>query len=640
MTRALRLQQVQSLVFVGGGPRTVGILERIAASAPELLGLSGVDIHIVDPFPAGGGRIWRTTQSPLLWMNSTTAEVTIFTDESVTCEGPIVPGPSLAEWVAGPGRDILDAAGLGVPAAHTGPADFASRQIQSHYLRWAYARAVSSLPRQVRVTEHRTHAVDVSEHGTQQRVRLADGTELPADVVVLAQGFLDRELTAEEARLTAAAKDHGLTYLPPGYTADIDLSDLRAGDPVLVRGFGLAFVDVMVLLGEGRGGRFTENDDGTLTYRPSGREPVLHVGSRRGVPYHAKISYTVPGRAPVPPRHFTTEAITAIGDGRRPCDFRRELWPLMAKELTAANYRHLFQVYPERTLISWEEFSPLLDAAVVGSEAFSRAVEQAVPKREDRFDLLAIDKPLAGMHFGSRDDLRDTVAEYIRADIMRRADPYHSADAAVFDALLTVYGVLAWAITAGRIAPADRLRFVEDEFHGFFSFLASGPPPRRLAEMLALHDAGLLHFAGPDLQISVRNGIFVGSSPAAAGGIVARALVDARLPRPDVRAATDPVIKGLLAGGQLAAEDITEPDGGSPSGGQLLADERCRAIRADGSIHDRLFLLGPSVSGSAGSAGFSRPGFNGPGFRQNDRVARDILRLVQSTREMESNNAG
>jgi len=408
---------------------------------------------------------------------------------------------------------------------------------------------------------------------------------------------------------------------------------------VLVRGFGLAFVDVMVLLGEGRGGRFTENDDGTLNYLPSGREPVLHVGSRRGVPYHAKISYTVPGRAPVPPRYFTAAAISAIGDGRRPCDFRRELWPLMAKELTAAHYRHLFQVFPERTLIGWAEFSAQLDDAVVGSEAFSRLVEQAVPKREDRFDLPAIDRPLAGRHFGSRDDLRDAVVEYIRADLTRRADPYHSADAAVFDALLTVYGVLAWAITAGRIAPADRLRFVEGEFHGFFSFLASGPPPRRLAEMLALHDAGLLHFAGPDLQISVRNETFVGSSPAAGGGIVTRALIDARLPRPDVRAATDPVIRGLLAAGQLAAEDLTGPGEDTLGGGQLLADERCRAIRADGTIHDRLFLLGPSVSGSAGSAGFSRPGFNGPGFRQNDRVARDILRLVHPAEEMESSHA-
>ena len=86
-------RQLRSLVFVGGGPRTVGILERLAASADQLLGPARVDVHIVDPFPAGGGRIWRSEQSALLWMNSMARDVTIFTDSSVTCEGPIVPGP-------------------------------------------------------------------------------------------------------------------------------------------------------------------------------------------------------------------------------------------------------------------------------------------------------------------------------------------------------------------------------------------------------------------------------------------------------------------------------------------------------------------------------------------------------------------
>ena len=81
--------------------------------------------------------------------------------------------------------------------------------------------------------------------------------------------------------------------------------------------------------------------------------------------------------------------------------------------------------------------------------------------------------------------------------------------------------------------------------------------------------------------------------------------------------------------GELAAEELTGPDGRPLVGGQLLADANCRAIRPDGSVHPRRFLLGPSVSGSAGSAGFSRPGFNGPGFRQNDAVAREILRLLQ-----------
>ena len=66
--------------------------------------------------------------------------------------------------------------------------------------------------------------------------------------------------------------------------------------------------------------------------------------------------------------------------------------------------------------------------------------------------------------------------------------------------------MLAIALTTGQISPADRVRYVEGEFHGFFSFLASGPPPRRLAELLALHRAGLVHFAGPELRVDVADG--------------------------------------------------------------------------------------------------------------------------------------
>lgn len=618
----------RSLVFVGGGPRTVGLLERIAANS-ALLPPGPVQIHVVDPYPAGGGRIWRSDQSELLWMNSMARDTTVFTDDSVSCAGPIVPGPALDEWVAGPGRPILLANGLAAEAESLGPHDFASRRVQSHYLRWAFDRAVATLPDRIRLVEHRRRAIGVADEtfpGGRQVVRLDDGTRLAADVVVLAQGFLDRELTGDEQDLAAAARHHDLSYLPPGYTADLDLSGLPPGETVLVRGLGLAFIDLMVLVGQGRGGRFDEGADGALTYRPSGREPVLHVGSRRGVPYHAKLGYAVPGAVPVPPVYFTVEAVrAATGNDDRPVDFRRVIWPLIAKELAAAHYRRLFTAHPDRVLMSWADFRTELDSARVTGDAFARLVKGVVPEPADRFDLPSIDRPLSGRFFGSRRDLSDAIVEHIETDLRRRADPDHSADAAVFDALLTVYGVLGVLINRRLIAPEDRIRFVEGDFHGFFSFLASGPPPRRLAELLALHRAGLVRFAGPEFEVSVEDGHFVGRSPAAPGSIRARALVDARLPRPDVRAATDPVIRDLLDRGELAVEPVPATSGRALGGGQLLADDLARARRADRSVHPRRFLLGPSVSGSAGSAGFSRPGFNGPGFRQNDAVARQIL---------------
>ncbi|MEU7722168.1 FAD/NAD(P)-binding protein [Streptomyces tibetensis] len=57
-------------------------------------------IHPVDPHPPGPGRVWRHEQSALLRMNLMAEDVTMFTDESSTSEGPVRPGPSPAEWAA------------------------------------------------------------------------------------------------------------------------------------------------------------------------------------------------------------------------------------------------------------------------------------------------------------------------------------------------------------------------------------------------------------------------------------------------------------------------------------------------------------------------------------------------------------
>lgn len=97
-----------SLVIVGAGPRGTGLIERIAANAPELYAGSGLDIHLVDPHPPGAGRIWREAQSPLLWMNSHAEDVTMFTDETVVMDGPVRPGPTLHEWAAIDGRTFAD----------------------------------------------------------------------------------------------------------------------------------------------------------------------------------------------------------------------------------------------------------------------------------------------------------------------------------------------------------------------------------------------------------------------------------------------------------------------------------------------------------------------------------------------------
>lgn len=101
MADAPRARAPLSLAVIGCGPGGTSLLERLCANAPALLADRQLHVHVVDPHPPGAGRIWRREQSSLLWTNSFASDITVFTDETSTCAGPVRPGPTLWEW----GRD-------------------------------------------------------------------------------------------------------------------------------------------------------------------------------------------------------------------------------------------------------------------------------------------------------------------------------------------------------------------------------------------------------------------------------------------------------------------------------------------------------------------------------------------------------
>ncbi|MFE4861027.1 FAD/NAD(P)-binding protein [Streptomyces sp. NPDC056670] len=578
-----------SIVVVGAGPRGTGFLERLAANLPLLYGDEPLDVHLVDPHPAGGGRIWRADQSPLLWMNSMAEDVTMFTDDTVQQEGPVRPGPTLAEWSG------LDAR------------TFPSRRAQGAYLRWVYEDAVAALPPSVTVHEHRTRATRVGgpRAGRQQVWLEGRGEPLLADLVVLALGHLDAELDAEQHELADFAARHGLLHLPPAFTADSDLSAVRPGETVIVRGFGLAFVDLMALLTEGRGGRY----DADGAYHPSGREPVLYVGSRRGVPYHSKIGYTWTGERPPLPRFFGPAEVDALLARPHRPDFRRDIWPLIDKELGFAHYHRLFAAHPERTAVNWADFEEKYAAADPGSPELQALVAASVPDPADRLDLEALDHPLDGLRFGSYASLQDGLRTYIQNDLTRRHDPSWSPDLAVFLGLLSVYGQL------------QRIGDVGGWWHGFFSFLASGPPGPRLRQLLALSDAGVVRFLGAGVTVEADEaaGVFrAGSASVPGQWIEAATLIEARLPEPSAERPGSPLLRALYEEGAAAADTgLLQVD---PADG--------RVVGRDGQPHPRRFALGPFTVARASGA-FTRPRTGGAAFRQNDATARAALRFLR-----------
>jgi hypothetical protein len=164
-------------------------------------------------------------------------------------------------------------------------------------------------------------------------------------------------------------------------------------------------------------------------------------------------------------------------------------------------------------------------------------------------------------------------------------------------------------------------------FMGFFSFYASGPPPDRLEQLLALEQAGVLSFLGADLQITAdgARGAFVAGSSTVDGEVTARAMIDATLPAFALARTTDPLLTALAGRGEAVSQVLTAPDGQRIDTGQVLVDPAQRMVRDDGSSSARRFALGMHTVVKA--AAFARPGSNGPVHRLNDQVARTLLTL-------------
>ncbi|MGW0661890.1 FAD/NAD(P)-binding protein [Streptodolium elevatio] len=632
-----------SVAVIGCGPGGTSLLERLCANAPDLLAEDRqLHVHVVDPHPPGGGRIWRREQSSLLWTNSFASDITVFTDETSTCAGPVRPGPSLWEWgrdraaEAREGRLSAELAPFAEELARLTPQWFASRPLLSAYLAWAFRRTVAAAPPNVRVAVHRSRAVDVVDVPgvpLRQRVELADGTRITVDALVLTQGHVDVGPEPEERRLSAHAAVHNLAFVPCGNEPDVSV--LRPGEPVIARGMGLAFVDLMVRVTSGRGGRFVRGTDGVLHYRASGREPVLLAASRRGVPYRSKIGYRfADSRVAAAPRFLTAETLRRLpprpGAG---WELDRDIRPLVHLDMAWAHYHRLFTAHRDRTTVDWDafsgEFARLADDFVAGSDgtralpptrATSSLVARTVPDPADRFDHVLLDRPLAGRRFGDFAALDDAIRAHVAADIARRADARFSPDLAAQQALGAAYSTIGRLAAAGELSERSRREDMPG-FHGFFSYLSSGPPRPRLEELLALSRAGVVRFLGEDVAVAADADGFTAQGASVAAPVRTRALVESRLPLPSPARARDPLLRALYARGEAADEILA----GRPSGRVRTLPGEQRLVAADGTAHPARFAVGPGVTGGVTVHGFAKPGHDAQALLVSDALARTVL---------------
>ncbi|MGW4809280.1 FAD/NAD(P)-binding protein [Kitasatospora sp. NPDC004272] len=620
--------------IVGAGPRGVVALERLCANAPLIAPGVPVEVHLVDPYPAGGGRVWRRDQDRSLLMNTVASDVTVFTDPSVPCEGPILPGPTQYQYarMVADGRitDVTDAERE--EAAGMLPWSYGSRAFNGAYLRWALERIIRDAPAQVSVHLHPTRATAVDDRDGGVQDLWLDGEEQPlvCDAVVLAQGHFDVAPTGGQQRLKSFAERHGLLYREPLSPAECDLTDIPAGEPVLLRGLGLSFYDYVTLLTQGRGGRFRRDADGRLRYEPSGREPLVHAGSGRGVPYLARAEVHLEVVPRYQPRFLTAEVIARLrrSAGRGELDFRKDLWPYVAKEVGFVYYRSRLADAPEDER---EAFLAEYGRYEWDSPELRGLIADRFEDPDLHWDWAQVDRPSRGRRFADRAEYQEWVAGRLRWDLEQSAaGPARSPFKATAAIMRDLRDEIRQVISHQGLRGGSYRDHVDRWFSGLNNYIASGPPTARVEELAALVEAGTVRLVGPEMTVEPdeASGRFLVSSPAVdEEPLAVGALLEAHLALTDVRRTTDPLLRHLLTTGGARPHVIPDAQG-EPyvTGGVDVAEVSFRLLDTDGTDHRGRFSYGPPVESVQWVTAIgARPHVGSRTLIQGDAIARGCL---------------
>ncbi|MET1034688.1 MAG: FAD/NAD(P)-binding protein [Arthrobacter sp.] len=654
--------EAHRVVVVGAGPRGTSVLERLLArlengDAPGDRPRRPLEVTVVDPRRPGPGHVWDTGQSRLYLMNTPALFPTVAPPRG----GGDAAGLTFDEWRIGGGDGAELSPVERTELAALGAGSFPQRALYGRYLRHVHERVVDrleALPSVASVRHLRAEAVSLRREDSSYvlEVRDAGGAvgALGADAVVLAVGHVPARPNPRQEAAGALAKSVGLHYQPPNIPADVDWGVYPPGEPVLVRGLGLNFFDVMIQLSVGRGGEFVETGEGpgrALAYRASGREPVLFAASRRGSPYRAKACVDAFIAPSVELVHLSFEAVHALAAEGAPGEpagkvaFGAHIWPLLHRDVLRTFYATAARVTPELFPAGAGAFMARLDEILDAPHAYGQEVwrtlardlvEELAPEA-GWLDVPALGHPFAERGFASAGEFREAVLGYLEEDARSSArgedDPVKMAIGALNAGRMVVKRMAAEGLVDGPSWLEELQRWFEPLVEG----LASGPPLQRIEELAALVRAGIVDFVGADpvFALDEEAGHFTASSPwVAAPPVESRHMLEAMMPANRVAQSLSPLLVQLQEEGLARPRPTRTSDGDDvPGAGFDVVGEPYRLVDAAGVPHRAVFVLGLQLSSVQWGTAIAAEAGGGwqDGARtiaDADAVARELLRLA------------
>lgn len=588
-----------SIAIIGFGSRGLGVLERLLFLAetadPELCLL----IEVIDPAGSGAG-LHDRQQPDYLLLNTICSQVSMFPDAGSVDTAIGLTGPSLYEWARERELRIADDGfTVGQQGRPIRPTDFLPRRLLGDYLAWFGELLLARQSDRIRITVHRSEAVDLTaEPDGELLITLAGGGLVRASRVFLTTGY-----TANQSAAGSAGRLIGDPYPMPAR-----FSQIRAGQTVAISGFGLSAMDAVSALTVGRGGRFAPDGAG-VRYLAGGQEPKLLLYSRSGLPCRARLRTLEFG-----PRYeavvFTPANICALRAARGgPLDFYADIWPMVLDELRIC-YRRC-QARSAGPAASQELARRLLSAQ---ADRRVGALLDALDREAGPFDPAQLLDPSPTMCLQDSRSYQDWFADLIRSDLAEGELGFAgSLVKATLDILRDLRDTFRFAVDFGGVTEHSLELFHADTVP-ILNRAVVGPQFERHAELLALLRAGVLQVPfgpNPSVEWDADEGSWLLRSRHLTTACARSAdwLVAGQVGLPTVASSASPLINSLYRQGRIRP---------LKAGSRLLAgidiDREQHPITADGQADQRIWVLGPICEGATfynnlvpSPGGYSRP---------------------------------
>lgn len=605
------------IAIIGAGPRGMLTLERISSWQKQ--SNEKIEVEIFDPYPIGG-RVWTTNQPHELIMNTAAQHITLFYDNTVESLGPIINGPSLYEWAHQQAKEYIiknNYENIFInEITNLGPNDYSSRSLYGIYINWFYDYIKKNSSNDLAINFQQVEITDIKKSIDGFNITYnKNKTNMYADYIIMALGNLENTPTDSEINLNEFANKNNLHYFSPGFPNELNFDKIPAQENVIMRGLGLSFFDFMARFTIGRGGQFKRNSDGNLIYYPSGKEPHIIAGSRRGFPYHAKGRNEKEPGEELRPHYLTPAFINSLQSGKKVTS--DELWSLIKNEIEYVYYSLLIkQQYPE---INYYQF----ELAFLSDP--KKSLHDFNIKESDLLNWNYIKNPSIDESY--KKNPHKFMIDYLNKDAQdaeggTKTNPYSSA----LEVLRDMRNPLRNIISNQLLTDEEHIRLFM-WFNSLVNFLSIGPPAIRIEQLAALISANIVKILPPGMTVETSDDHYTTYGKFDPNQIYsANTLIEARVPSVNAKTATSKLLSNLLKNNYASLYSLSKKDDDTIKTGAIHTDLKTSQLIVNNKIINNLYFWGVPTEGQNWLTTASpRPFVNDVSLRIANDIVTDIF---------------